>query len=232
MNIIAMIPARLGSKRIPQKNIRLLDGKPLLQYAIEKAVASNCFEEIWVNSESDIIGKIARSCRVKFHKRPEELSSDNATNDQFTAEFLKNHDCDFLVMINSTSPLLKADTVKDFVNFIKRNEYDTVISVIDEYAECFYNDQPINFSINRKVNSQELKPVRKIVWSLTAWRRKTFLQAVSENKCGTFSGKIGLFPIPKDESCDLDTPEDWIIAEGMIQGKKMSKKEVKYWSPK
>lgn len=51
---------------------------------------------------------------------------------------------------------------------------------------------------------------------MTAWRRSTLLKAVQKSHCGTFAGKIGLFPIPKKESYDLDILEDWAIAEGML----------------
>ena len=63
---IAMIPARMGSKRVPKKNIRLLNGTPLISYIIRAAKESGCFDEIYVNSESDILGQIAKSEGVKF----------------------------------------------------------------------------------------------------------------------------------------------------------------------
>ena len=227
--LIAMIPARLGSKRIPRKNLRLLHNKPLLQYAIELARDSGCFAQIFVNSESDLLGELAVRCGAKFHKRPAELSSDQATNQHFTAEFLEKHRCDFLVMLNPTSPLLRVDTVKSFCRFVRQTHFDTIFSVVDEYAECFWKGAPLNFSLEGKVNSQDLPPVRKVVWALTAWRRKTFLQAVSRNLCGTYAGEIGLFPIPKDESCDLDTPQDWAIAEGILSARSLGRDKIAFW---
>lgn len=227
--IIAMIPARLGSKRIPQKNIRLLQGKPLLQYAIDASISSQCFDEVWVNSESELVGELAVSCGARFHKRPEELSTDTATNQEFTAEFLTKHLCDYVIMVNSTSPLLRVETIIKFCDFVKENKYDTVLSVIDEYAECLLDGAPINFTFQKKINSQNLKPVSKVIWALTAWKRETFLKAVSENKCGTFAGNVGVFGIPKDESCDLDTLEDWAIAEGMLHARNMRCQEARFW---
>ncbi len=87
--IVAMIPARMGSKRIPKKNIRLLNGKPLIQYAIDAAKEAGCFDEIWVNSESDIIKELALESDVNFYKRPDEFASDTASNDQFTEDFFQ-----------------------------------------------------------------------------------------------------------------------------------------------
>ena len=75
MKTIAMIPARMGSTRIPKKNIRLLNGVPMISYIIRAAKAANCFDEIYVNSESDLLGKIAVEEGVKFYKRPVRLST-------------------------------------------------------------------------------------------------------------------------------------------------------------
>jgi CMP-N-acetylneuraminic acid synthetase len=162
MKIIAMIPARLGSKRIPKKNLRLLHGKPLLQYAIDLANACDALTEVWVNSESDELGRLALKNGARFHKRPPHLSTDTATNQDFTAEFLQAHECDFVVMVNSTSPLATIDSLNGFCEKVRSDEYDTVMSVIDEYAECFYDGRPVNFPLDKKINSQDLSPVRKV----------------------------------------------------------------------
>jgi len=220
MKIIAMIPARLGSKRIPKKNLKLFDGRPLLEYPIELALNCPYISEVWVNSESELLGDLAVRNGAKYHKRPEELSTDTATNQQFTAEFLQRHDCDYVVMINSTSPLLRQETVDKFCEMLQAQEHDTVLSVIDEYAEIFFEDKPLNFSLETKINSQNLVPARKIVWALTAWKKEVFLGVDSQGGCGTFGGNIGLFTVPKDESSDLDTPEDWVIAEGIAVARK------------
>ena len=78
--VIFMIPARLGSKRVPKKNIRVLVDKPLLQYPIDLCKKVLPSENIYVNSESEVLGQLALASGVKFHKRPEELSTDTATN--------------------------------------------------------------------------------------------------------------------------------------------------------
>ena len=90
MKIIGMIPARLGSKRIKNKNLRLIDGLPLIQYIINAAKSSSLLDEIYINSESTQFAYIAEESGVKFYQRPEELSSDEATNDDFALDFIHN----------------------------------------------------------------------------------------------------------------------------------------------
>lgn len=220
MKIIAMIPARMGSKRIPHKNIRYLADKPLIYYPIDLAMQANCFDSIWINTESEQLGKIAVERGIQFHKRPEELASDTATNRDFMYEFLKTHECDYVVMINPTSPLLSLDTLLSFVDFVKNNEFDTIMSVVSYKSEAYYKNEPINFDLSEKINSQFLEPVDVTAWALTAWKRDSFINNQDNGINPVFGGKIGLFSIPKDECCDLDTPEDWNIAEGFVMSKR------------
>ena len=78
MKIIGMIPARLGSKRIKKKNLRLIDGLPLIQYIINAAKASSLLDEVYINSESTQFADIAEKSGVKFYQRPEEFSFDDS----------------------------------------------------------------------------------------------------------------------------------------------------------
>lgn len=218
-NFVAMIPARMGSTRIPKKNIRILNGKPLMEYPIDLCKQSNRFSSIWFNSESLQLGKLAISLGINFHHRPKALSSNTATNRDFVYEFLKTHECDYVVMVNTTSPLLKIDTLNNFLDYINSNCYDTVLSVVNEKTECFFQGREINFPLTEKINSQYLEPVSRTVWAITAWKRRTFIDLQENGYNPVFGGKIGLFPIPKDESCDLDTEEDWNIAEGLMEAR-------------
>ena len=83
MKIICMIPARMGSKRVPKKNIRLLAGRPLISYALRSAQEAKVFDEIYLNSENEIFRELAAESGVSFYKRPEIFSSDQTNNDEF-----------------------------------------------------------------------------------------------------------------------------------------------------
>ncbi|RRK33739.1 acylneuraminate cytidylyltransferase family protein [Schaedlerella arabinosiphila] len=224
---IAMIPARLGSKRIPKKNIRYMAGKPLIQYSIELVLQSNRFESLWVNTESEELGKAAEKLGAQFHRRPDTLASDSATNRDFTYEFLQRHACDYVIMVNTTSPLLRQSTMERFLDYIEGNDYDTVLSVVAEKEETFFQGKPLNFSFSEKINSQLLEPTEAVVWALTAWKRATFMEMQEKGLNPVFGGKVGKFAIPKDEACDLDTEEDWNIAEGILMSRR-NKPERRY----
>ena len=224
---IAMIPARLGSKRIPRKNIRYMLDKPLIQYPIDLALSSCRFDSVWVNTESEELGQAIIGLGVRFHRRPAALATDTATNRDFTYEFLQRHECDYCIMLNTTSPLLRQDTMNRFLDYIDQNEYDTVLSVVAEKEETFFRGQPLNFSLAEKINSQLLEPTEAVVWAMTAWKRSAFMEMQEKGINPVFGGRIGRFAIPKDEACDLDTEEDWSIAEGILTARQ-SGREKRY----
>lgn len=224
---IAMIPARLGSKRIPKKNIRYMGDKPLIEYPIRLALASECFDSVWVNTESKELGKCIERLGAKFHQRPIALAGDNATNREFTYEFMQRHECDYVIMINPTSPLLRQNTLNNFMEYVEVHDFDTVLSVIEAREETFYQGKPLNFSLAEKINSQLLEPTESICWALTAWKRSMFMELQEQGINPVFGGSIGQFAIPKDESCDLDTSEDWNIAEGILNSR-INKFEERY----
>jgi len=101
---VAEIPARINSNRVKKKNIRLLNGKPMIQYAIEACKASNKINKVFVNTESYLIGQIAIYNDVGYYKRSDELASDTCKQDEFNYDFLNNMDCEAIVMVNPVSP--------------------------------------------------------------------------------------------------------------------------------
>ena len=104
--IVAMVPARLNSKRVHKKNLRLIDGKPLISYVLEKLKKVNLFNDIYINSEAVIFDEIAKSHKIKFYKRNAAFSTDQSTNDEFALDFINNVKCDILIQVLPTSPFI------------------------------------------------------------------------------------------------------------------------------
>lgn len=215
MIIAAMIPARMGSQRLPKKNLALLDGEPLIVHAIRKCQAAGVFDDIFVNSEHVGFGSIAEVEGAKFHQRPEHLGSNTATSEDFISEFLETHPCDFVVQVHSIAPLLSASEVRDFVTELRSDRYDGLMSVVEENLECLYRGKPVNFSFAEKTNSQNLIPVERIVWAITGWRREAFLTARQVGTCATWSGRIGTYPVSRLAGHVIKTQGDLDIANAL-----------------
>ena len=176
MKIVAMIPARMGSKRVKAKNLRLIDGKPLIEYVLDTVSKVNVFDEVYVNSEDEIFTEIADKYGVKFYKRPEKLSSDTATNDEFAYDFLKNVECDVLIQILPTSPFITVEEIKKFTQKMIDDALDTLISVEHKQIACVYKGEAINYErIAKNPPSQTMTPVMAYATSVMGWTSISFI---------------------------------------------------------
>ncbi len=216
-SLIAMIPARMGSQRLKHKNLCELDGISLIARAVRNSLKLSEFEEVWVNSEDSRIGEIAKSEGAMFHQRPKELASHNATSEEYLYEFLKSHPCDYLFQIHTIAPLLSSTEISSFVNSMLDNDYDVQLSVVDEQIECVFDGTPINFAFDTKTNSQELRPVQRVTWSITGWHRATYIDAYEAGKCATYAGDVGFFPISRLAGHIIKTEDDLRIAEALLR---------------
>jgi CMP-N-acetylneuraminic acid synthetase/quercetin dioxygenase-like cupin family protein len=225
MKIIAMIPARLGSQRVPKKNLRLMNGKPLISYSIEAAKKAGCFDEIYVNSEADIFGEIAADLAVRFYKRPAEFAANSSINDEFALDFVRNVQGDLLVQILPTSPLITSEEILGFVNETINGNWDTMVSVTPHQIACVYEGKPINFKfMEPHRSSQTMVPVQSYATVLMAWRYKSFLDHMTRLGYAYHGadGRTGYFPIRGLSTIDIDNEEDFVLAEVAIAHREMS----------
>lgn len=216
MSLIAMIPARLGSQRLKQKNLQDLDGVPLITHAIRKCRDIDLFDEVWVNSEDDVFGEIAKDEGVSFYKRPAHLANDQATSEQYIADFFQFKECERLIQVHSIAPLLTAGEIEAFSAYFCENSCDTLLSIEHIQIECVLNGEPVNFTFDEKTNSQKLDPVSRISWSITGWKRSTYMDAFEAGHCATYSGEVDYFRLNSLASHVIKTKRDLEIAEALL----------------
>lgn len=216
MKTIAMIPARMGSQRLTKKNLRPLAGQPLITHAVEKCQSAGCFDEIYINSEDAEFAAYADQFGVKFYQRPTELGNSVATSEQFVYDFLKNVDCDVLLQVHSIAPLLTADEVRAFTEAFLASDADVMLSCIEDKIEVAFQDQPVNFSFSEKTNSQDLKPMQRITWSITGFRAAPYVAAVEAGQIGTYNGKVAFYPVSALSGHVIKTQTDLDIAEALL----------------
>jgi len=156
-----MIPCRLGSQRVKKKNLRLLGGKVLAQWVADVCKEANVFDDIYINSESEIFSDIAKQSGIKFYKRPEYLASSYASNDEFALDFINSIDCDVLVQINPTSPFTKAADILNVIELYAKEACKTVHTVKNEQIEGLFNSKSLNYDPAKPMPpSQELVPIQ------------------------------------------------------------------------
>lgn len=222
MQILAVIPARGGSKGIPKKNIRLMNGKPLISYSINNAKNSRYITDVFVTTDSNEISEVAEEYGVEIIKRDESLSSDLITLDPVVfhakncAEKIKNKKYDVVVTLQPTSPLLKTETLDNAIEYFINGNYDTIISVINKpHLSWGMQENKIIPLYKERKNRQELPP--------QYFETGAFLIAKADCvKNSTRIGKnVSVFEVAENESIDIDNKNDWLLTENLMKRKKI-----------
>lgn len=218
MNVKVHIIARLESKRVWRKNLRLLNGKPMILYAFEAAKQSKLIDEIYINTESDILGKLALDNGIKYFKRDLALAADDVVLDQTTWAFINHVDCDIVGMVNPVCPLTTGDDIDNGLRYFLKNDFDTLLTVREEHLHAFVNDRPVNIDISKKIPmTQRLNPVQIVTWNFCFWKTEVFRKNFEERGFGVFSGKIGFHGIDKLRAVKISEESDFRLTEAIIK---------------
>lgn len=217
--IHAMVPARFGSTRLKLKNLCLIDGKPMISYAIDAAVKSGKFDKVSINSDHPIFREIASKCRIDFYQRDAYLGSSDTKSDDVVMDYFNNHsDADILVWVNSISPFQTASEVQDVINYFIENELDSLITVEDKQVHCDFEGKPVNYEKEGLFEqTQDLTPVNPFVYSIMMWRRSAFMDEYKNKGHALFCGKFGTYAVDKMSGIIIKTEQDLMMADLMMR---------------
>ena len=221
MTVVAIIPARGGSKRIPRKNIKLFNGLPMIAWSIQTAIKSGCFDRVIVSTDDEEIAKIANlyGAETPFI-RPENLSDDYTTTSEVMVhainhESSQGRDLDYVCCIYPTAPFIRANNLKKGLESIQSGNYEYVFSATTyafpvERAFFFNNLDGLEmlFPENAKVRSQDLKDTFHDAGQFYWGRSHTWLKRQPIFHSNSFP-----LNLPRIEVVDIDTEEDWEEAE-------------------
>lgn len=223
--ILVVIPARGGSKGIPRKNLRLLDNKPLISYSIKVAKASQYVDDVVVTTDDSQIALIAEKFGASVVRRSEELSTDDALLDpvihdaMVQKEKLAFDEYDIVITLQPTSPLIKTQTLDAAIEKFDDFGLDSVISVVDDrHLSWGYDEGNQRYFPNyiERVNRSDLPKSFRETGAILATRRSF----VHENsRLGT---NIGIVEVSREESVNIETYEDWWMAENYLRKKKIA----------
>ena len=221
--IIAIIPARGGSKQIKNKNIKKFLGKPLIHWTIEAAINSNSIDKIYVSTDSQLIIKKCRKFKNKISilKRPKNLAKDNTKMIDVIKNFLKNNFLkkkNFLglMILQPTSPLRNFEDIKKSCELFLKNKPDSLISI--NKINHRYNPESIykkNGIYIKKYNNKKIIPLRQKKDSFFAGNGAAIYITSKKNLNKFIIGgkKIIGYEMPPNRSIDIDTEFDFKIAE-------------------
>lgn len=218
MKILAVIPARAGSKGIPNKNVRIVGSHPLIYYSIKNAVNSKFITDIIVSTDSPEIKVIAEQIGVKVKSRDASLCEDAVTLDAVVFDAVpKEENFDYIITMQPTSPTLKTDTLDSAIKYAIDNDMDTVISAVNSphlsWSEKNGKKVP---NYKERLNRQYLPP----------YYMETGAFVISKACIVTDKTRIGekvdLYEVSEDESYDIDTFEDLRSAAVALEHQKVA----------
>lgn len=141
--ILGLIPARGGSKGVPKKNIKMIHGKPLIVWSIEKALVSKMIDKVVVSTDSEEIAEIAKKAGAEILMRPAELATDTASTQDVMVHALKQYPADTLVLLQPTSPYRSEGLIDECIEEFIQNEYDSLATgFMCDYKEYGKNTLP------------------------------------------------------------------------------------------
>lgn len=219
--ILAIIPARGGSQRLPRKNILPLGGKPLIAWTIEAAIQSKYITKVIVSTDCPEIAEVSKiyGADVPF-LRPTRLASDTATTNGLIMHAIKEvgeSEFDMVALLQPTSPLRTAYDIDEAVKVLLKNDVKGVVSVAEcEHSPIWSNTLPDDYNMGSflpekymNVRSQDLPTYYRINGSIYIFSVKSIL----ENEGVHYDRNTLAYIMPSKRSVDIDTLMDFKLAE-------------------
>lgn len=223
--VLAIIPARGGSKRLPKKNILDLSGKPLIVWTIEAAMESQFIDQVMVTTDCQEIANIAIAAGAKVpFIRPGHLSSDVSTTNDVIMHAIDNHKLgafDYYMILQPTSPLRNTADIDESIKLIEVSQSDGVVSVCKcEHSPLWSNILPENNSLGsflpdkiKNIRSQDLPPYYRLNGAIYLYEYEKLVQY-----SGIFySDDVQAFVMHSDHSIDIDNLLDFKMAKVLIE---------------
>jgi len=225
VNVLTIIPARSGSKRVPGKNTKILDGKPLIAHTILAALDSQSSNEIMVSTDSENIAQIARSYGASVPwLRPDNLAEDSSDVIHAVIDLIEryksiNREFDSIILLQPTSPFRKSDTIRKALE-LHQSSGQSVVSVSpSSLKHTWYKTLDTNGNMLKpKIfneeylvqNSPELYILNGSIYIAT-------VEQILANQ-SFYSEPTKAFIIDSPRECiDIDTPYDWALAEKLVE---------------
>ena len=227
MRILTIIPARGGSKRLPQKNLLTLANKPLIAWTIEAAKQSKYISDIVVSTDDEFIAEVSKNygASVPFI-RPHKLSSDTATTIDvvkhcihfYKVEMAKEYD--FILLLQPTSPLRTVEDIDGAIKLLIDKKADSVISICEcEHPPLWSNILPEDKNLDN-FDRKELKNIRSqdlpVYYRYNGAIYLTNIERLFEDDSFSFDSNSFAYIMPQNKSVDIDSELDFKFAEFLL----------------
>lgn len=223
-SVVAIIPARGGSKGIPRKNLVDICGKPLLAWSILQARNAAEIDSVWVTSDDDEILAVAEAHGAHAIRRPPEISGDSATSESAWLHALDVIEAqgvaiDLVVAMQATSPLREPSDLDGGIRALREQSYDSLLSVTE--VEDFFTwrigadsgAESVNYDYRNRKRRQQIEKRYLENGSFYVFRPEQLRR--DNNRLG---GRIGLFAMSRFKMFQIDNPEDIDLCTAIMRG--------------
>lgn len=229
MKLIALLPMKGHSERVPNKNMRDFNDRPLYHAIMHTLLKSKYIEKVVINTDSEIITEDAKKNfgeSVIIIDRPKEIQGGDVSMNVIINYDLSKVNGDHFLQTHSTNPLLRVETLDKAIEtyFENLEKYDSLFSVTRVQTR-FYdkNANPINHNPKELLRTQDLEPLYEENSNFYIFSKESFKNA-GNRRIGL---KPQIFEVNKLEAVDIDEPEDFILAEILYQNRDKIFKEIK-----
>lgn len=229
---IAILPIKKHSARVENKNFKSFAGSPLWVHAINELIASEIVDEIIINTDAPEIfdnNKLMKQikketnkehCVITIEQRDESVCGDDVSMDKVIESILDNHkNASNFIQIHATTPFLGHNTLVDAFSFIDSSQYDSVHSV-SKYQSRFCDEfgKPLNHDPYELIKTQDLSAIYEENSAFYMFTREAF-DLSKKRICGNYFQ----YQTSEIESIDIDTEQDWYMAECVALGMMLKK---------
>ena len=221
--ILAIIPARGGSKGIPRKNIRVLAGKPLIAYSIEAALKSKYINKVVVSTDDKEIAEVAKKYGAEVIKRPKELARDESPTIDAIFHVLdslkdENYIPDMIILLQPTSPLRSIDDIDNAIGLFLNNDCEAVVGVRED-IHLYWSFKIERSYLKPVFDKKYLKMGRQELPKLYLPNGAIFISTptILRKYNGFYCNKTLPYIMPVERSIDIDDEKDFIFAEILIK---------------
>lgn len=217
--MIAFLPARGGSKGIPQKNVRMIAGRPLIHWVLDAATGSRSVDRVFVATDDEEIAGVAWGYghpKVEVIGRSPETSSDAASTESAMIEFAHANMFEHILLLQATSPLLTAAHLDDAIDAYEASGADSMVSVVRQRRFLWRETtggmaSPVNYDPARRPRRQDFDGYLVENGAFYVCRRDDLLRTGSR-----LNGRIKAFQMPEETYTEIDEPSDWPHVERLL----------------
>lgn len=211
MKVVAFVPIKLNSQRLPHKNILPLAGHPLCWHVANTLLGVKAIDEVYIYCSDDTVKGYLPS-GVKVKKRDKRLDGDWVKGNEIYRSFINEVDADIYVLAHTTSPFIKGESIEDALEQVLNQGYDSAFSAERIQTFAWYQGKPINYDLSDVPRTQDMEPI---------WVETSAFFIFGKELFNKYNRRIGFHPFIQEvsgmEAVDIDERQDYEMALKLVE---------------